>query len=281
MSANRNEVLTGRATLEERADAISKILVDARLSASPLSDFPERLPDTLEEAYAIQAASMGRWPDELAGWKVAMMPLPDRERFTAQRLVGPVFRPYVYKADTEQRNVVPIFDGGFAAIEAEFVFILGKSVPPASRDHSDEELIDVIAAMHCGAEIASSPMAVANERGATSIVSDFGCNAGVLVGPEIPDWSSRALDSMPVSVTVDDEVVGDATAAAVPGGPLQAFRFLVEHCAARGVELPARTVVSSGAVTGVHSVKTDSIAHVDFGPFGRFEVAFQPMTARQ
>lgn len=280
MSASTNEVL-GRAPLEERTDAISKTLVEARLSASPLADFPERLPDTLEEAYAIQAASIGRWPDELAGWKVAMMPLPDRERFTPQRLVGPVFRPYIYKADTEQRNVVPIFEGGFAAIEAEFVFKLGTTVPPVSRDYSDEELIEVVAAMHCGAEIASSPMAVANERGATSIVSDFGCNSGVLVGPEIPDWSSRTLDSMPVTVTVDDEVVGDATAAAVPGGPLQAFRFLVEHCAARGVELPAGSVVSSGAVTGVHSVNMNSIARVDFGPLGRFEVAFQPMKPRQ
>jgi len=281
MSAIIRKSAESEMSFSERDDAISRRLVEARLSARPLPDFPDRLPETLEQAYAIQVASIERWPDEVAGWKVAMMPLPDRERFTAQRLVGPVFRPYIYKADTEQRNVVPIFEGGFAAIEAEFVLKLGTTVPPARRDYSDEELIEFLSAMYCGAEIASSPMAVANKRGATSIISDFGCNAGVLFGPEIPDWRSRALDSLPVTVTVDDEVVGDATAAAVPGGPLRAFRFLVDHCAARGVDLPAGALVSSGAVTGVHDVRMSSIAGVDFGPFGSFEVAFEPMMPRQ
>jgi 2-keto-4-pentenoate hydratase len=251
------------------------------LNARPLPDFPGRLPDTLEQAYAIQSASIGRWPDEVAGWKVAMMPLADRERFSVQRLAGPVFRSSIHKAETDLRHVVPVYEGGFAAIEAEFVLQLGTTVRPATRGYSDEELIEVLSEACCGAEIASSPMAVVNERGATSIISDFGNNAGVLVGPEIQDWAPRPLDSLPATVSVDDVVVGDATAAAVPGGPLQAFRFLVNHCAARGIELPAGTVVSTGAVTGVHDVQIDSIARVDYGPFGWFEVAFEPMSLRQ
>ncbi len=120
-------------------------------------------------------------------------------------------------------------------------------------------------------------MAVVNERGATSIISDFGNNAGVLVGPQIPDWQTRPLEEMPAKVIVDDETVGDTTAAAVPGGPLQALRFLIELCAARRIELPNGTLVSSGAVTGVHDVKMDSIARLEFGPFGGFEVAFEPI----
>jgi 2-keto-4-pentenoate hydratase len=120
-------------------------------------------------------------------------------------------------------------------------------------------------------------MAVVNERGATSIISDFGNNAGVLVGPEISDWQSRPLDEMPAKVIVDNETVGEKTAAAVPGGPLQALRFLIELCALRSVELPAGTLVSSGAVTGVHDVNMDSIARLEFGQFGGFEVRFEPI----
>ena len=73
---------------------------------------------------------------------------------------------------------------------------------------------------------------------------------------------------------------GNATAAAVPGGLLQALRFLIDISAARGLELPAGSRVSSGVVTGVHGVNMCSTARVDFGSFGWFDVAFEPMALR-
>ncbi len=263
--------------LSERDDAISRRLVDARLKAEPLDDFPDRLPTTLEQAYAIQSASIDLWPDVIAGWKVAMLPVPDRSRFPADRLAGPVFSSRVRAVEAGSTVVMPVYAGGFAAVEAEFVLELGTPVLPTGDDYSDDELIELVSAWYCGAEIASSPMAVVNERGATSIISDFGNNAGVIVGPKIPDWQTRPLDEMPVKVIVDDEMLGEMTAAAVPGGPLQALRFLIELCASRGFELPAGMLVSSGAVTGVHDVQMDSIARLEFGPFGGFEVVFEPI----
>lgn len=267
-------------SIAEKDDAVSRCLVEARLNARPLSDFPGCLPETLEQAYAIQTASIERWPDELVGWKVAMLPVQDRAPFSDERLVGPVFRSGVRAIEPGSRTVMPIYDGGFAAVEAEFVLKLGDTVPPTGRDFSDDELIDIVSGWHCGAEIASSPMAVVNERGATSIISDFGNNAGVLVGPQIHDWKSRPLESLPASVSVDDVVVGDATAAAVPGGPLQALRALIDVSTTRGIELPDGCLVSSGAVTGVHDVQMDSIACVDFGSLGWFEIAFEPIIPR-
>ena len=266
--------------LTNQQDAISKTLVRARLEAGTLPDYPGQLPETLQEAYAIQAASIDRWPDELAGWKVAMIPVPDRERFTENRLIGPVFKTTVRTVEPGGHLTVPIIQGGFAAIEAEFVLRLGKTISPNHKGLTDQELLESIDRVFGGAEIASSPMAVAVERGATSIISDFGLNAGVLVGPEIPDWSSLAPESMTARVEVDGETVGEASAAAIHGGLLQAYRFLVEQCAERGIVLPAGTLVSSGAVTGVHEVSVSSRSLVDFGVFGAFEVDFEAMQPR-
>jgi len=263
-------------TISEGDDAISKCLVEARLNGNSLPDFPGRLPDALEQAYAIQTASIERWPDEVAGWKVAMLPPNDRKRFPAERLAGPVFRSLVYAAQPGSCTAVSVYEGGFAAVEAEFVLELGTKITPSNRSYSDEELMDVISAVYGGAEIASSPMAVAVQRGATSIISDFGVNAGVVLGPEIPAWRSLPMDSLTAAVTVDSVLVGEATAAAIPGGLLQALRFLIDLSAWRHVELPAGTLVSSGAVTGVHDVQLSSVARVDFGPFGSFDLAFEP-----
>jgi len=267
-------------SISKQDDAISRCLVDARLSTQPLPDFPVGLPKTLEQAYEIQTASIGRWPDEIAGWKIAGLSEADRARLSSERLVGPVFKSSIRAAEAGSSTVMPVYEGGFAAVEAEFVFKLAVGIPPSDKKYSDAELIDIVASAHCGAEIASSPMAVINERGPTSVVSDFGNNAGVIVGPEIPDWSSRSAGFLSATVTVDNNVVGSKLVDALTGSPLQALRFLISNAASRGIHLPEGSLASTGAITGVHDVQISSNSRVDFGPFGWFDVTFEPIAPR-
>ena len=267
--------------LSPELNAISGRLLAARLNAEALPDFPGRLPETLEEAYAIQTASIARWPDEVAGWKVGMVPTAYRERLAAERLAGPIFKSSIFSVDTNSTMTMPIYSGGFAAVEAEFLLALATTVAPSSRDYSDGELVELVSALHVGVEIASSPMAAVNKLGPCCVVSDFGNNAGLLVGPSVPNWSSLPLESLTAEVSVDNEIVGTASANAIEGGPLQAMRFLLQLCAKRGIELPKDTLISTGAATGVHDVRKDSHSFVDFGSFGSFSVAFESMTPKQ
>lgn len=261
--------------------AISRRLVDARLSAEPLPDFPGRLPVTLEQAYAIQSASVKLWPDEVAAWKVARLSPTDRARFRTERLAGPVFRSSIQTVEPGSCGVMAIYEGGFAAIEAEYALELGTEVPPSNKYYSDEELADLVRAVYGAAEIAGSPMAPVNELGAMSVISDFGANAGLVVGPKIPDWRALGPGSLSASVAVDDVTVGEATPDGIGRDPLQALRFLISLNASRGIELPEGALISTGALTGVHDVRVGSTARVDFGSFGSFEVRFEPAAPKR
>lgn len=265
----------------QQLDAISTRLVAARASAQALPDFPGQVPESLSDAYAVQSASIERWPDEITGWKVGMVAKNYRSQHGAERLAGPIFKSSIVTIEPGARKSMPIFNGGFAAVEAEFVFELGTTIEPTGQDFSDQELVDRVSALHVGAEIASSPMAMVNDLGPCSIVSDFGNNAGLLVGPSVPDWSGLSPDDLTAEVTIDDVTVGTATASAIQGGLLQALRFLFDSCADRGIVLAKGTLVSTGAVTGIHEVTESSNARVDFGSYGSFEVTFESMQARQ
>ncbi len=267
--------------LTPELDAISERLVSARLDAEALPTFPGSLPRELESAYAIQRASISRWPDEVAGWKVGMVAPEYRHNLAAERLAGPVFAQTVFRIEPGERITMPIYSGGFAAVEAEFIFVLADTIEPVARDYSDDDLMQLIAELRVGAEIASSPMAEVNNLGPCSIVSDFGNNAGLIVGPSVQDWSTLSPDDLPAEVTVDGERVGSATARAIKGGLLQALRFLIEVSAIRGISLAKGTYISCGAVTGIHDVTADSKATVDFGPYGAFDVDFAPILPRQ
>jgi 2-keto-4-pentenoate hydratase len=102
--------------LSQELDGISRRLVAARTNAEALPDFPGKLPDSLPEAYAIQSASIVRWPDEVAGWKVGMVPAELRASLSAERLVGPIFRSSIHKVESGSCRTMPIFKGGFAAL---------------------------------------------------------------------------------------------------------------------------------------------------------------------
>ena len=77
-------------------DDISKRLVAARRSGRALPDFPGELPSSLSEAYAVQSASISRWSDEVAGWKVGGVPPELRSTLGAPRLAGPIYRSSVF-----------------------------------------------------------------------------------------------------------------------------------------------------------------------------------------
>lgn len=280
MSDSEN-LCSASAPISEGNDEISRRLVAARRNAQPLLEFPGQLPESLDEAYAIQSASIARWPEKVEGWKVGLVPKPLRQQLAAERLAGPIFGNSIFRIEAGASRTMPVFTGGFAAVEAEFLLEIANTVEPQRRDYSDEELIELVSGFHVGAEIASSPMAAVNILGPCCVVCDFGNNAGLLVGPSVPGWSSLPLDSLTAEVTVDGIVVGTASADAIEGGPLQAMRFLLQLCAERGIELPAGTLISTGATTGIHEVEAGSVAKVDFGSFGSFTVRFESMSPEQ
>lgn len=270
-------------SLEKMCDedrAIAKRLVEARLHARTLDEFPGELPTSLEQAYGIQAASVRLWPDDVVGWKIARFPPVDRGRFLAERLFGPAFRSTVHRIESGSVAESRIHDGGFAVIEAEFVLELGAAIPPSDRIWSNGELSGYVSKAFGGAEIASSPMPGVIDLGGMAIIPDLGINVGVIAGPEIEDFESLAADALRVSVLVDDKVVGESQPGPITDDPFEALRLLIEHCGHQRIELPKGTLVSTGLLTGAHDVTVGSTARVDYGPFGVFDVRFDAITGK-
>ncbi len=215
-------------------------------------------------AYRVQDEAIASWPDVVAGWKVGWIPEPFGSRFGEQRLVGPIFHCALYQSNGVAPLNVAVFAGGFAAIEAEFVFRLAADAPADRVRWSDEAAAELVDRMYVGIEIASSPLATINDLGATAIISDFGNNAGLILGPEVPGWNTRALESLTCECRIEGESVGRGTAASVSGGPLAALAFALRCNAERGRPLRRGDYVTTGAATGVHNISVGQRAEAVF-----------------
>ena len=240
-------------------------LVSARLDARALEAFPGVQPTTLEQGYLIQEVAIHLWPDQIAGWKIGLVPPPLRERLGSERVSGPIFSRAVRQAS----GVVefPVFEGGFAAVEAEYVFRMGRDAPPGKTDWTDDEAAALVAALHIGVETAGSPMRFINDLGPCIVASDFGNNAGLIVGGEVKNWRAR-LGDLRAKTEIDGKTVGEGAAQSLPGGLLSALRYILAHLAKRDRPLKAGQWISSGAVTGVHDIRTGQSSLLSFGDDG-------------
>jgi len=252
---------------------VSDNLVRARSMATPLSSFPGLTPRDTQTAYAIQTNSIVNWPDEVGGWKVGGITPAFREHFAAERLAGPIFKSQIVQISDGHDVTMTVFDGGFAAIEAEFIIKTARPVGPKTFDTRNLHLEDLVASIHAGAEIASSPLSTINDIGPGAIISDFGNNAGLVIGPEISRWQERSSDPVDITVEVDGKIVGSITRS-IGDDALAAFGFLVDLTLSRGLTMPAGTYVTCGALSGIHDVAPGAESNVVFGGLAEFGVSF-------
>jgi 2-keto-4-pentenoate hydratase len=158
----------------------------------------------------------------------------------------------------------PVFLGGFAAIEAEFVLVVGRDAPLGKKEWTVAEARDIVRAVHVGIETAGSPLASINDLGPAAIVADFGNNAGLILGPELRGWREQPLDAWSCESFVDGVSVGRGHAGLLPGGVFESLRFLLARNARRNRPLRAGDLISAGAVTGVHAIAPGQSARVAF-----------------
>lgn len=247
---------------------IARAFVDARRRGRALTAYPGPEPESLEAAYAIQDEAIAAWPDRIAGWKLGRINAPHDARFGAGRLAGPIFSRAVWTAGTLPTRF-GVIDGGFAAVEAEYVLELGETAP----DRSGWTAADVgglVSRVFTGVEIAGSPFAGINDHGPAVTASDFGNNAGLILGAEVAGWRDR-LAGLTCAMSIDGVVVGRGGAATIPDGPLDSLAFLLNLLHRRGRRLEAGQLVSTGAATGVHDIAAGQTAVADFGEDGRIE----------
>lgn len=256
--------------------AASKALVAARQSFTPKDGFPGPLPKTSAQAYAVQNMSRLAWDDVVMGWKVGGIGPDFQKQFGASRLVGPIFQKSILCCEDGDTVSMPAYPGGFAAIEGEYVVQLKDVSNLPDRDVTLADMPKVIDRVFIGMELASSPMLLVNAMGPGSIISDFGNNGGLLIGPEVSNPLKRDYTKHTVTVTIDGEIIGSKPTGAGEAGPFGAVIFMLNHMRRHSIDVSPGTLVSTGAISGVHETVIGSHSVIEFEGLGTMKVDLVP-----
>ncbi len=260
---------------------IARSFVSARRAAVSIAEYPGPVPPDMATGYAIQEAAIGIWPDRIAGWKVGLVPPLLQTRLGTAHLAGPIFREGLVRSAGVDAVSLAAIPGGFAAIEVELIVAAQMDAPPNKTEWTLNETAEFASDWRFGVEFAASPLATINELGPTVVVSDFGNNSGLVLGPRI----DSALIAEPAMLTcrtqIDGKQVGFASVASLPGGPFAALRFLLGHLASRGRPLGAGQLVSTGAITGVHRIFPGQRGEIEFIGHGKIDVIVVPTASHR
>jgi 2-keto-4-pentenoate hydratase len=243
--------------------ATARALVAARQAQRSLAAFPGPLPPDMATAYAVQDETLKLWPEAVVGWKVGRIPEALQAELRADRVAGPVFASRLWKASAEP-TVLGVIRGGFAAVEAEYIYRIGEDAPAGRSQWTPQDALMLVEDQLVGVEYAGSPQADINILGPKAVESAFGNNAGQILCPSVPGSRDRGGDDPACEVEIDGEFVGRGAPSSIPGGPAASLAFLLGVCAVRGHPLKRGQLVSTGAASGIHDIGAGQTARITF-----------------
>ena len=256
--------------------SVARQFVEARLAGRAIAAFPGPLPADMAQGYGVQEQAIGLWPDQVVGWKVGRIPVELQAELGAERVAGPIFSRHVWAADPNAPTTLPVIPGGFAAVEAEYIYRLGRDAPAGKLEWTEDEALALVDETLVGVEFAGSPLSTINVLGPRVVAADFGNNSALILGQVVGGWRERPQGVPPCQVHIEGRLVGEGSPAAIPGGPPASLAFLLAAVAVRGRPLKAGQLVTTGAATGIHDIEAGQTARITFGDLQEIRCAAVP-----
>ncbi len=258
-------------------ETAAALLDGARRSGTWLDDLPPaRTPHSIDDAYRVQAAVTRRCARIPAGWKIGATSIATQSLLgTPEPILGRMFADTILRSPAivrEQRPDVLI-------VEAEFAFTMQATLPARTAPYADDEVVAAIGTMVPALEYIGSVFVRRAGRPIIDILVDNAGHGGLVLGIATTDWTPAALPAHPVRLEMDGRTLAAGDGSAVLGSPITCLVWLANALSARGIDLAAGEIVTTGTCTGAQAVEGDVDIVGDFGIYGNVSMRFNDLAA--
>ena len=229
-------------------------------------------PQSLDEAFDIQAAVTQQLLARIGAWKCA---LPLDGRLTA----APIYASTVHTAGA---CAVCAHDGQ-VRVEPELAFILGRDLPVRALPYTPEEVDDAVARTHLALELIDSrysPPEAAQASFAEKLADGL-VNQGLFLGPQVDAGQASAATELAIRVRTASGVENLHAGRHPNGLPRSPLHWLVEFLRSRGQGLHAGQAVITGSYAGSFTLPLNEDIAIQFGDLGALSVHFTRLTSGQ
>lgn len=251
---------------------LALLLADARREGRQIGVLPSALvPPSNADGIAVNAlvARELGWPE--LGWKIAATsPEMQRRLRASEPICGRTFSRFAVESPAEldhSQLLDPI-------VECEFFFRLGRALPQRVEAWTTDEVVDAVADLHAGIEVAECRFPLDRLPPIPAILADGAASGRYVIGPRIDGWRQRDLAAMSVSLEVDGRVRRTGHGRDVMGHPMAPLVWLANARSRAGEGLAAGALVSTGTATGMLLARRGERMRARFGDKATVEVTF-------
>lgn len=258
---------------EDAQAELADLLASLRREARQAGALPAALvPGTPEDGYRVNALVAARLGWEPLGWKIAGTTAAMRERLRVPvPIYGRTFRRFACASPALLRHA-ELLD---PLVECEFFVTLARDLPARERPWTMPEVVEAVAAVHAGIEVAECRYPMARLPPLPAILADGSASGRYVAGDPIPGWRA-GLAAMAVTLEVDGKARRHGSGAEVMGDPLAPLLWLAEERRRWGDGLRAGETVSTGSTTGMFPVRAGQEVRAVFGDAAEVRIRFDP-----
>ena len=233
---------------------------------------PPLRPATRAEGYAIQACAEASSARPVRGWKIAATSAAGQAHINVD---GPLAGRLFAERIVAEGDPVRLGANRMRVAEIEFVFRMGRGLPPRPDPYDVAEVMDAVAALHLGIEIPDSRFLNFTAVGAPQLIADNACADQFVLGPEVTaPWGARDLAAHAVQGRTARGTTHDGRGANVLGDPRIALAWLANELGRHNTALGAGQIVTTGTCVVPVPIGPGDVVTGDYGDFGSMQVAF-------
>ena len=226
-------------------------------------------PATIEEAYEMQDAFNSLVAPErgpLAGYKIALTtPVMQRMVGFDAPCAGAVFRQGVHHSPATVNGDDYVRLGA----ECEVAVRLSHDLPASGAPYDRTKASHAVGALMAAFELVDDRSADYSNLYFLDVVADNTWNAGVVLGPEITDWTALELGDAQGDMTINGATAGTGHGRDVLGHPMDALAWLANTLSSRGKELSAGMIVMTGSIVSTKFLNPGDQAVFNFEGLGK------------
>ncbi len=244
--------------MDQRAVAqATELPVAARRTGKLLDGLPDACkPQTLDDAHAIQDATLAALGETVAGFKVAIV--------DGRVARGAIMASRVFESGAQVKAAAMPLLG----IEAEIAFRVERDMPAGKYSYDD---VAAAVSAFAAIEIVDSRFRDHTAVSAQERNADFVTNGGFVRGAPAADWRSLDLKNIAVTLTIGGEEIVKRHGGHAAGDPLLPAVALANDLPG-GIR--AGQFVTTGTYTGLTFAKAGQTVVAEFAGVGKVEVGF-------
>ena len=228
---------------------------------------------TLDNAYLIQDTFvdiMVQRGEKVVGWKVALTSKAMQEFCGVDHpLAGAVFASKVHPSPFQ----VSLDDHRHLGLECEIAVELSGDLSEGGAPHTRDNIASAVGQCYPSFELIEDRNADYDNLNPFDSVSENAWNAGVVLGPPLPNWAALDLVETPTVLEVNGEILGSGKTGDALGHPFEAVAWLANHLNARGETLRAGEFVMTGSTVITYFPAADDQVKFSVGHHGSVELS--------